>query len=114
VSFEIIKINNVTYEEFNNLLVYNSLRDKLFENNDIMYYTYWIKGPSSSQLNNTYLSACLNSISIKYLPIIIFFVQVFHDGRILTSSHSKALSHYHHVLERGWFLFSNEAWNSIK
>jgi hypothetical protein len=40
MSFEIIKINNVTYEEFNNLLVYNSLRDKLFESNDIMYYTY--------------------------------------------------------------------------
>ena len=40
MSSEIVKINNITYKKLNNLLVYNSLRDKLFENNDIMFYIY--------------------------------------------------------------------------
>jgi hypothetical protein len=33
MSFWIIKINDVAYEEFNNLSVYDSIRDKLFKSN---------------------------------------------------------------------------------
>jgi hypothetical protein len=35
VNFETIKINNVAYEEFNNLSIYDSIKDKLFESNNI-------------------------------------------------------------------------------
>jgi len=36
VSFGILKINDVAYKEFNNLLVYDIIRDKLFESNDML------------------------------------------------------------------------------
>jgi hypothetical protein len=35
VNFETIKINDVAYEEFNNLSIYDSIKDKLFESNNI-------------------------------------------------------------------------------
>jgi hypothetical protein len=35
VSFWTVKINNVAYEEFINLSIYDSIRDKLFESNNI-------------------------------------------------------------------------------
>jgi hypothetical protein len=35
VSFGTIKINDVAYEEFNNLSIYDSIKDKLFESNNI-------------------------------------------------------------------------------
>jgi hypothetical protein len=35
VNFKTIKINNVAYEEFNNLSIYDSIKDKLFESNNI-------------------------------------------------------------------------------
>jgi hypothetical protein len=34
VSFWTVKIDNVTYKEFNNKLVYDSTRDKLLESNN--------------------------------------------------------------------------------
>jgi hypothetical protein len=36
MSFTIVNIDVVTCEEFNNVLVYNIIRDKLFENNDML------------------------------------------------------------------------------
>jgi hypothetical protein len=35
MSFGTIKFDKVVNEEFNNLLVYDSIKDKLFESNDI-------------------------------------------------------------------------------
>jgi hypothetical protein len=35
MSFWTVKIDDITYKEFNNILVYDSLRDKLFENNNM-------------------------------------------------------------------------------
>ena len=36
VSFETVKIDDIEYEEFNNLSIYNSIRDKLFKSNDML------------------------------------------------------------------------------
>jgi hypothetical protein len=36
VSFRRVKIDDVAYEEFNNLSVYESIRDKLFESKDML------------------------------------------------------------------------------
>jgi hypothetical protein len=36
VSFGIVKIDDVAYEELFNILVYNSIRDKLFESNSML------------------------------------------------------------------------------
>ena len=36
VNFRTIKIDNVAYKEFNNLLVYDSIRDNFFESNDML------------------------------------------------------------------------------
>jgi hypothetical protein len=36
VSFGILKIDDVAYKEFNNLSVYDIIRDKLFESNDML------------------------------------------------------------------------------
>ena len=36
MSFEIVKIDDVSYEELNNLLIYDILRDKLFESNNML------------------------------------------------------------------------------
>jgi hypothetical protein len=33
MNFEIVKIDNVAYEKLFNLLVYESMRERLFENN---------------------------------------------------------------------------------
>jgi len=53
VSFGIVKIDDVAYEELFNLLVYYSIRDNFFKSNNIVdYYTYLIKDLKSSQLNN--------------------------------------------------------------
>ena len=35
MSFRTVKIDDVAYEEFNNLSIYDSIRDKLFKSNDI-------------------------------------------------------------------------------
>ena len=35
MSFGILKINDVAYKELNNLSVYDIIRDKLFESNDM-------------------------------------------------------------------------------
>jgi hypothetical protein len=35
VTFWIVKIDNVVYDEFINLLVYDNIRDELFESNNI-------------------------------------------------------------------------------
>ena len=35
VSFWIVKIDDVSYKEFNNLSIYDSIRDKLFESNNM-------------------------------------------------------------------------------
>jgi len=35
VSFWIVKIDDVTYEKYNNLSVYDSIRKKLFESNNM-------------------------------------------------------------------------------
>jgi hypothetical protein len=36
VSFETVNIDDVAYEKFNNISVYDIIRDKLFKNNDIL------------------------------------------------------------------------------
>jgi hypothetical protein len=36
VSFMTINIDDVAYKEFNNISVYDIIRDKLFENNNIL------------------------------------------------------------------------------
>ena len=36
MSFGTVNIENIAYKEFNNVLVYNIIRDKLFENNDML------------------------------------------------------------------------------
>jgi hypothetical protein len=36
MSFTIVNIDVVTCKEFNNVLVYNIIRDQLFENNDML------------------------------------------------------------------------------
>jgi hypothetical protein len=36
VSFEIVTIDDVAYKEFNNVLVYDIIIDKLFKNNDML------------------------------------------------------------------------------
>jgi hypothetical protein len=36
VSLETVNIDDVAYEKFNNILVYDIIRDKLFKNNDIL------------------------------------------------------------------------------
>jgi hypothetical protein len=36
VSLETVNIDDVAYEKFNNLSVYDIIRDKLFKNNDIL------------------------------------------------------------------------------
>ena len=36
VSFRTVNINNIACEEFNNVSVYDIIRDKLFENNDML------------------------------------------------------------------------------
>jgi hypothetical protein len=36
VSFGIVKIDDVVYKEFNNLLIYDIIRDILFEINDML------------------------------------------------------------------------------
>jgi hypothetical protein len=36
VSFRRVKIDDVAYEEFNNLSVYESIRDKLFKSKDML------------------------------------------------------------------------------
>jgi hypothetical protein len=36
VSFEIVKIDDIVYKEFNNLLIYDIIRDILFEINDML------------------------------------------------------------------------------
>jgi hypothetical protein len=36
VSLEIVNIDDVAYEKFNNISVYDIIRDKLFKNNDIL------------------------------------------------------------------------------
>jgi hypothetical protein len=50
VNFEIVKIDDVTYDEFFYLPVYESIEEKLFKNNMIILYL--IKGFNSSQLNS--------------------------------------------------------------
>ena len=42
MSFEIVNIDDVTYKEFNNVLVYDIIRDNLLKNNDMLssIYTY--------------------------------------------------------------------------
>jgi hypothetical protein len=36
VSLETVNIDDVAYEKFNNISVYDIIRDKLFKNNDIL------------------------------------------------------------------------------
>jgi hypothetical protein len=36
VSFRTVNIDDVVNEEFNNISLYNIIRDKLFENNDML------------------------------------------------------------------------------
>jgi hypothetical protein len=36
VNFEIVKIDDIVYKEFNNLLIYDIIRDILFEINDML------------------------------------------------------------------------------
>jgi hypothetical protein len=36
VSFGIVKIDDVAHKEFNNVSVYDIIRDKLFEKNDLL------------------------------------------------------------------------------
>jgi len=36
MSVETLNIDNIAYKEFNNVLVYNIMRDKLFKNNDML------------------------------------------------------------------------------
>ena len=36
MNFRTIKIDNVAYKEFNNLLVYDSIKDNFFGNNDML------------------------------------------------------------------------------
>ena len=36
MSFEIVKIDDIVYKEFNNLLIYDIIRDILFEINDML------------------------------------------------------------------------------
>jgi hypothetical protein len=36
MSHETIKINDVAYEKFNNLSIYDNIIDKLFESNDML------------------------------------------------------------------------------
>jgi hypothetical protein len=38
VNFRTIKIDDVAYKKLNNLLVYDSIRDKFFESNDMFKY----------------------------------------------------------------------------
>lgn len=54
MSHETIKINDVAYDKFNNLLVYDNIIDKLFESNDILIIIH------------------INCIPLKYL--IIYFI----------------------------------------
>jgi hypothetical protein len=36
MSFGIVKIDDVAHKKFNNISVYNIIRDQLFENNDML------------------------------------------------------------------------------
>jgi hypothetical protein len=39
VGFRTVKINDIAYEEFKNLSVYDSVKDKLFESNNMLSIT---------------------------------------------------------------------------
>jgi hypothetical protein len=108
VNFKIVKIDNIAFEKLFNLLIFKSIREKLFKNNMLIFYL-----PNKiSQFNAVKYDIinCMSEFDFYQVssPYCIFFIKVVHDGKILTNSHSKALPHRYRVFALGWLLFSSK------
>jgi hypothetical protein len=60
MSFGIVNINDISCEKFNNVSVYDIIRDKLFENNDMLSSIYLLNKRFQFIMVKLYIIICLS------------------------------------------------------